>query len=538
MALVLTNPSPPDRAAFVVVALIGLLLGGCASARPPRFGLAEPVARLDDEKPIPVPRATERDGNRFYFHSTVSYPRYRLPYGPRMGLAADVNALDETVASTFYTPRLARGAVTPEDVGRGPGETAPVPPLSVYDTLEGQRRGFLARDARGRRYYVGLDPPGYPGLESAAAAVSSRLLWAFGLNAPEQHAFYFRRDELRLDATASASELEAALAGSAAPVEGRYRAGATGIPDGLLLGPFSPSGVRKDDSNDRIPHQNRRALRSLRVLGAWLNWTEIEPRQTMDIYEGAPGRGFVRHYLALLYETLGARTVGSDRDKDVDDRYLTAAQVAESLFTFGLRVQPWEKVGPTPWVDVGVYGSEAFSFESWRETSGYAPIRDSRPSDDYWAAKVLARFTPDHLRAAVAAGAFSEPAAADHVLQTLLERRRGIVDAAFSRVTPVEEVGLEPGALVLRDLGRPSLSPDAVRRVEVRIQDADGRNLEPSRVLEVRDPEFKVESKRLDPGPPSDAYVRVVVSTTGGRPAEFHLRPGPAGDLRLVGVLH
>jgi hypothetical protein len=152
VALVLTGRSGPCRSALAALPLLGLLLGGCASARPPRFRLAEPILRLDDEKPIPVPRATERKGGNFYFHSTVSNPRYRLPYGPRIRLAADVNALDETVASTFYAPRLAGGAVTPEAVGRGPGETVPVPPLAVYDTLGGLRRAFLARDSRGRRY--------------------------------------------------------------------------------------------------------------------------------------------------------------------------------------------------------------------------------------------------------------------------------------------------------------------------------------------------------------------------------------------------
>ncbi len=542
MALVLSRRSPTSQRAAATIVALGILAAGCGAARAPRFRLADPVERLDDEKPIPVPRATERHGERFYFHSTVSNPHYRLPYGPRIRLAADVNALNETVASTFFTPRLGRRPLTPDEVGRGPGDGPPVLPLSVYQTLGGgRRRAFLARDSRGRPYYVRLDPAGHPGLESAAAALASRLLWAFGFNTPEQHVISFSRDDITVGADAFGAEVELALARGALPVNGRYRAGATRIPDGVLLGPFSPSGVRSDDPNDRIPHQDRRALRSLRVLGAWINWAEIEPRHTMDVYEGPPGRGFVRHYLALLYETFGALTVGPDRDIDVDDRYLSGPDVMKSLLTLGLRVQPWERVGPTPWGDVGVYESDAFQFDHWREDSGYAPIRDSRPSDDYWAAKVLARFTPEQLRAAVAAAAFSRPEAGDYVLRTLQERQRKIVESAFARVTPLETERVEPGALVLRDAGRAGLPARAGRRVEVRIQDTRGRNLEPPREIELREPELRVESRHLQPGS-ADGYLRVVVSTRGagpdGRAAEFHLRAAPDGRFRLVGVLY
>ena len=141
-------------------------------------------------------------------------------------------------------------------------------------------------------------------------------------------------------------------------------------------------------------------------------------------------------------------------------------------------MQPWERLEPTPWADVGVFESQTFVFETWREGSGFVPIRHARPDDDYWAAKVLALLTPEHVRAAVEAGAFATPEAADTSCARCSSGRPGSW-TRFSRVTPVEPAGFSPGVSGTHGLGA-NRAAAAGRPAPLRgeIQDGDGRDLQ------------------------------------------------------------
>ena len=66
--------------------------------------------------------------------------------------------------------------------------------------------------------------------------------------------------------------------------DGRVRALASRFLPGRPLGPFRYEGVRSDDPNDVIPHQNRRELRGGRLLAAWLNHHDAREQEP-------PGRG-------------------------------------------------------------------------------------------------------------------------------------------------------------------------------------------------------------------------------------------------------
>src|SRR6185369_2769922 len=64
-------------------------------------------------------------------------------------------------------------------------------------------------------------------------------------------------------------ELDEILDGAARRGD-RYRFIASKWLEGKPLGPFTYEGVRKDDPNDVVPHEDRRELRGQRVLAAWL----------------------------------------------------------------------------------------------------------------------------------------------------------------------------------------------------------------------------------------------------------------------------
>ena len=139
------------------------------------------------------------------------------------------------------------------------------------------------------------------------------------------------------------------------------------------MGPFSPRGVRIDDPNDLVPHENRRTLRALRVLGAFVNLQEIRPANTLDVYEGEAGHGFVRHYFLDLGQAFGGYAAGSRRYWSGYNHYFSVKEAARNLATFGFFVGPWEEEITTAWPSVGTFEARRFEPSGWRETARLCP---------------------------------------------------------------------------------------------------------------------------------------------------------------------
>jgi hypothetical protein len=66
-------------------------------------------------------------------------------------------------------------------------------------------------------------------------------------------------------------------------------------------------GVRKDDPNDRIPHEDRRELRALSIIYAFLNLSDVDPDHVVDSYAKP---GIVRHQFRDLEGALAAGGTG------------------------------------------------------------------------------------------------------------------------------------------------------------------------------------------------------------------------------------
>jgi len=511
------------------------------AGRPYRFANRAPITDAGDRRPVPVPRtrATLGAGGEYEFSSAVRYPPLGISETLKIPRAGDVNALDEVPESSWFTPRV--GAREPGDwlVDRG----APAPPLQVRQVFADPEGGILATDATGTDWFVDFDPRGHRGLRTAAGVLASRILDAFGLNVPEDHVIDIRNEDLVVPGPDGGlrSALDALLAQAAAPQTGGRRARASRALTGTVLGPFSPRGVRIDDPNDVVPHENRRTLRALRVLGAFVNLQEIRPANTLDVYEGEAGHGFVRHYLLDLGQAFGGHATNSRRYWSGYNHYFSAWEATRNLVTFGLYVGPWEDESTTAWPSVGTFESSRFEPSGWRETAPFAPIRRSRPEDDYWAAKRLSAFSSEHLSALVRFVRFPDPGAAEYMVNTLLERRRKLVEWAFSRVTPLDPIALEAGVLRLRDRGYGSAKNADPARYRVTAFDGRGHSLETGTVVGGSGDEVRVpvpSAKGMH-----DPYLRLEVLVFRGgraapRPAEFHLRPGDDGAWRLVGVVH
>src|SRR5262249_24483827 len=222
-------------------------------------------------------------------------------------------------------------------------------------------------DARGKKYIVKFDPPEFPAIETTTAFVVNRLFWAFGYKVPEDFTIDVRREDLQIAAGSqyTPADVDHVLSLVAAPVDGRYRATASLLIGGVYLGPTMDRGVRRDDPNDAIPHEERRVLRALRVFGAFVNHSDMRVDNAGDFYQGASGQGHVEHYLLDFGEAFGGHGAEHEYAWDGFEHYFSYSNAAHNFVTLGLDVQPWENIVPTPWKSVGAFGAATFEPAAW-----------------------------------------------------------------------------------------------------------------------------------------------------------------------------
>jgi hypothetical protein len=528
--------------------LLASAVVGTASSKPAsyRFADREPVREADDRKPIPPPQAADFHKTFYFVDVVVRRPAVRSLAPAPVRSSRDVNALDEMPSSSWFTPRLGARELSPEEMLRGPAAVgSPQLPIRVLKAKPQGNPGFVIADARGKKYIVKFDPPEFPGIETTTAFVVNRLFWSFGYNVPEDFTFYLRREELEVapESQYTAADVDKVLSLVAPPVDGRYRATASLLIDGVYLGPTMDRGLREDDPNDGIPHEERRVLRALRVFGAFLNHSDMRVDNAGDFYQGEAGQGHVEHYLLDFGEAFGGHGAEHGYPWDGFEHYFSYRAAAHNFVTLGLDVHPWEHIVPTPWKSVGMFESTTFDPATWKEVYPFEPMRRSQPADDYWAAKIVARLTHEQLQALVQAADYPEPGAGDYVLQTLWERRRKVLGYFMRQVTPVDAVGVEGEMLQLVDMGRrfAALTPTAY---EVRFWDGEGSELQmhsenlPAGTGDVLELPIPVSLRERAHG-----YLRVDLRAHWGdaaapSPAQFHLRFDGQGEPRVVGIVH
>jgi len=528
-----------------LVFLLGSMLAGIASAGLPnyRFADVEPMVQADDQRAIPAPKAADFHKMFYFVDVVVRRPAVRTLAPAPIRAARDVNSMDEVPRSSWFTPRIGVRELPIDDVLRGPADVGPPqPPIQVLKAKPEGNPGFVIADTRGKKYIVKFDPPAFPAIETTTALVVNRVFWSFGYNVPEDFTTYFRREDFAIapGSKYTAADVDKVLGLVAPPVEGRYRATSSLLIDGIYLGPTLDHGVREDDPNDEIPHEDRRVLRALRVFGAFLNHSDMRVDNAGDFYQGEPGRGHVVHYLLDFGEAFGGHGAEHDYLWDGYEHYFSYRTAAHNFVTLGLDVEPWENIEPTAWKSVGAFESSVFDPAQWKEVYPFEPIRRSQPADDYWAAKIVARLTREQLQALVQAADYPEPGAADYVLNTLWDRRSKVLGYFMRQVTPVDALGVDSGTLRLQDQGKrfAALSPTGY---EVSFRDAQGHELRAeslpaasSDLLEVPVAASLVQQ--------AHGYLRIDVRARwadGLAPsaAQFHLRR-VGQEFRLVGVVH
>ncbi len=381
---------------------------------------------------------------------------------PRARRAQGVNALDEVPDSTWFTNRIGVRELSPDEVRRGPtviGSPEPHKPWTIHSTkVGGVAVGFIITDARGEKFVLKFERPGSPRSRPARTRSSNRILWAAGYNVPEDHVVYLREGDLvrcagrqdqgRLRQRVPARARRAPAAARAVRPRPRWPAArvASRMLDGAPLGGHPGMGVRPDDPNDRIRHELRRDLRGAYAFFSWLISATSRQTTRSDMYVADPADP------AALREALPDRfRQGPGGDGDVLARRRRGQQYvfdAPNLLAVAGDGGPRTARAGAPPRPAAARGRpvRGRDLRSRAPGSRTAPARTcrSRTADAYdklWAARIISRFTRAQLRAAVDAARFSDPRAAEYVVDTLVARQRATVLHWFKRVSPL--TGLE-----------------------------------------------------------------------------------------------
>lgn len=459
-----------------LLVLLGCALSGCGSMV--RFADRRPLWRDPDEAAIPLSGKRELADNWVRARAGLFSPlddALALKVNPE---AKNVNSLDEVPDSSWFTDRRRAAEVAgtpygPKEIGADPDDApdADGPITIVEGKFTGGSRGFVVTDSSKRRFLFKLDSPGFFSLATSTEVVAARLAAAAGRRVPDLTIVDVTPEQLRISKEAkikdasgnkrpfTAKDLEHFLDGVPRTPEGRLRFSASAWIKGKIVGPYSYVGRRADDPNDRVPHEDRRDLRGYRVFSAWINNVDTIEANTLDTYEGEPGKGHVVHYQQDVGGSFGNYAVGALASWMGYESYFDGPRILASMLAFGAYKRPWARTGIEDeraaalreWPEVGWFEAEHFDPDAWAPLWFNAAFYRATTRDLYWGAKRVLSFSADEIRAAIAAGHY-RPEAAARLFDVLWERRERIGRTYLARVAPFERFRFVEGQLCFDDL--------------------------------------------------------------------------------------
>jgi hypothetical protein len=121
------------------------------------------------------------------------------------------------------------------------------------------------------------------------------------------------------------------------------------------------------------------------------------------------------------------------------------------LFSFGFALSPWQTIPYVEYPSIGKFEGDRFDPKEWRPqtpTTAYLELRDD---DAFWAARRIAAFTDEMIRAAVHTGQYSDPAAEKYLADVLIKRRDKVVSTYLTAVNPIVSPRLDAGRLTFEN---------------------------------------------------------------------------------------
>jgi hypothetical protein len=518
------------RSAFWVatIAFIGVLAQqGFAEDQGRKFYADDPLWR--EQAPHPVSGISTRSVDHIYDFLKSSYvtPRREGKFRKQSPQPAlDVNTLGEVPDSSWYTNRHALHRMSIAALQRGPGNSTPPDPSRSWRITsaksDGITPGFVIEDSQRIRYVLKFDPARYPELCSAADVIGSKIFYALGYNTPENHIVYFRREQLEISdgvmyrdpsgkkIPLSERVVDEILQTQPKRADGMYRALASRWVEGKVVGPFDYRDTRSDDPNDTIPHQHRRVLRGLAIFAAWLNHHDTTQINTKHTLATENGHQYIKHYLIDFGSILGSRGNGPKEPWIGHEYSIVHKQTALQAMTMGFYVPRWQRSEYPKLTGGGLFDSWSFDPLQWKPEVPNPAFLLMDKADAFWAAKQVAAFTDDEIRAMVDTGALIDKRAADWIAECLIKRRDRIAQAWFSKMLALDRFRVENGRLAFDDLSASNGSSTS-RSYDVHWSAYDNDH-------GVLTPLSNASGTKLPPSPSSTEYLAATIRSAGNPP--------------------
>ena len=522
-----------------------LLLTACGAPQH-RFPLASPMW-VDDDRRVFAGRPAEIDTPAQWdrIDHTIFRQLSELWLYEREHEAINVNSMDEVPSSSWFTNRIGLSPMSPERLAQGACISASAPPRPWTVTrakTSGTSPGLFIEDAAGQSYLFKVDFD-LPERGTAADSIATRLFWAVGYETPCNQVVFLQRDELLLRESEDAPSLEdvESLFEQAVQLEdGRIRGSLSRLVAGDPIGGWLFEGRREDDPNDLINHEDRREVRGMYVLSAWLNHIDTRAENNLDMWIEQPdGRGYVQHYVLDAGDSFGQifpQSIVMSQSFGLS-HYVDFQHMMEDFLTLGIADRGWYGAERGPAGDVfGYYDIARFDPNDWR--NGYPNPAFERGSerDKAWMARILARFGLEHLRAVVATARFSRESSAEELVRILRGRQGRLLERYLTRLSPLTLPRATGHRLCLRDVALESGFRSERHYEAVAYPGWPTDRTTP--LSAERDGTMACVS--LPEAPEQEYWVVDVIAETPGRErtgaARVHLYATEQGDYRVVGL--
>jgi hypothetical protein len=383
--------------------------------------------------------------------------------------AKNVNTVDEVPDSSWYTNRAGARLISPEEMKAGPNtDDGPAPGTWTVTSSksDGVTPGLTIRDAKGQRWFLKFDPPGFRGMSTGTEVAGTKLMWALGYNVPQNHIAYMQREQLVVGEGAKytpfggrprrmrVSDIDELLKRADRESTGLYRIVASKALEGQPIGRIRFLGTRPDDPNDLIAHEHRRELRGYGTFAAWLNHVDTKAINSLDTLVTENGRSFVKHHLIDFGSAMGSGAVEPAEYWSGSHYLIEPKATGKRMIGFGFVFPEYHT---TPYYEAPAIGrfrkdNTAFDAESWKPREPNRAFINARLDDKFWAAQKLMALSTDLIRAAVESADYGDDISEEFLIQALAERRDAIGRRYLTAINPIADPALSAsGRLTFRN---------------------------------------------------------------------------------------